>query len=179
MGGTCKIFPRKRERAASTSTRDTATGRSSSTSPEVSWVLVTTPSRIPATYSFRLVSANSTARVACPTKTGSTPVAMGSKVPPCPTRFSRRMPRILAHTSMLVHPAGLLTIKIPSGIPVPLFSAAKPSAAGLPRKRRNRSQGKTGPRSGTVFHKTGFRRGPPGRLVDDQNSIRHRGPQLS
>lgn len=64
-------------------------------------------------YSFSPFSANSTARVACPTNTGSTPVAMGSRVPPWPTRFSFRMPRILAQTSMLVHPAGLSMITIP------------------------------------------------------------------
>ena len=64
------------------------TGWVSSVVPVTSWVSVTCPSRRPATYSFCPFSANSTPRVACPTKTGSTPVAMGSRVPPWPTRFS-------------------------------------------------------------------------------------------
>ena len=59
------------------------------------------------------------ARVARPMKMGSTPVAMGSSVPPWPTRFSWKTPRSLAHTSMEVHPSGLSMIKIPLGILVP------------------------------------------------------------
>ena len=116
MGGICAIGPVKRGRTASNAARSTVTGWVSSVSPDVSWVLVTSPSRRPAIYSFSPFSANSTARVACPTNTGRTPVAIGSNVPPWPTRFSFRIPRILAQTSMLVQPEGLSIITMPLAI---------------------------------------------------------------
>ena len=59
---------------------------------------------------------NSTARVARPTKTGSTPVAMGSRVPPWPIRFSWNTPRSLAHTSWEVHSEGLSMMRTPSAM---------------------------------------------------------------
>ena len=89
MGGIWKISPRNRSSAASSSSRDTeVSGSSRRIWPVTSWVLVTSPSRSPAAYSLSPSVENSTARVARPTKTGSTPVAMGSRVPPWPMRFS-------------------------------------------------------------------------------------------
>ena len=116
MGGIWRIFPRKWARAPSSSSRVTDTGRFSRISPVVSWVLVTTPSFISARYSFSDSLANSTARVARPMNTGSTPVAMGSRVPAWPTRFSWKIPRSLAHTSMEVQSRGLSMMMIPFGI---------------------------------------------------------------
>ena len=81
MGGTCISSPVNRGSSASSSCRVTETGYCASTSPEVSCVLVTQPRCSPATYSLLPDSAKDTARVACPTNTGSTPVAMGSSVP--------------------------------------------------------------------------------------------------
>ena len=116
MGGTCRMVPVNRGSTASSSARVTLTGRSSSTVPVLSWVSVTSPSRRRASYSFSPRSAKETALVAAPTNTGRTPVAMGSRVPAWPTRFSWRMPRSLAQTSMLVHPAGLSMMTIPFAI---------------------------------------------------------------
>ena len=116
MGGIWRISPRNPARAASTSARPAAAGRRASTVPVLSWVSVTTPSLSPATYSLRDSAANSTARVARPTKTGSTPVAMGSRVPAWPTRRSRRMPRTLATTSWEVQSWGLSMTIIPFAI---------------------------------------------------------------
>ena len=106
------------------------------TSPVMSWVSVTSPRRRAARYSFSPLSAKETAFVAWPTKTGSTPVAMGSRVPAWPTRFSRRMPRILAQTSMLVHPAGLSTMRMPSGM-ASLLSLTLQNPPRWPRWRRD------------------------------------------
>ncbi|MPM92763.1 hypothetical protein SDC9_139899 [bioreactor metagenome] len=119
IGGICKISPVNRGSTAASISRETDGSQRSSAVPVTSCVSVTRPRRSPATYSFFPFSANSTARVACPTKTGSTPVAMGSSVPPWPTRFSFRMPRSLAHTSMLVHSMGLSMMMIPLGITRP------------------------------------------------------------
>ena len=80
---------------------------------------VVTPSRSPAMYSLSPFSAKLTALVALPTNTGSTPVAIGSNVPAWPTFFVFKMPRSLAHTSMLVQPAGLSMMMIPSAMAHP------------------------------------------------------------
>ena len=120
IGGICRMSPVNRGSAAATSGAVTATGCSSSTRPETSCVSVTRPSRSVATYSFSPLSAKETPRVACPTKTGSTPVAMGSSVPAWPTFFVFRMPRSLAHTSMDVQSAGLSMMMIPLAIGVSL-----------------------------------------------------------
>ena len=97
----------------------------------MSWVFVTVPSRIPAMYSFSADSKNSTPRVARPMKMGSTPVAIGSSVPPCPMRFSWNTPRSFAATSWLVQPPGLSTIKIPFAI------SALPDNPALRQQRQN------------------------------------------
>ena len=122
MGGTCITSPVKRGSSASSSCRVTWTGCCSSTSPEVSCVLVTQPKCSPATYSLSPVSAKDTARVACPTNTGSTPVAMGSSVPAWPTLRVFRTLRSLPHTSMDVQPAGLSIITMPFAMSYPTTS---------------------------------------------------------
>ena len=116
-----------------TAPRSAVTGRVSRVVPVVSWVSVTRPSRRPATYSFCPLSANATPRVACPTKTGSTPVAMGSRVPLWPSFRVPSTPRILATTSKLVQPAGLSTIRIPC-IRLP---PGHPAPPGLRSRRRS------------------------------------------
>ncbi len=84
------------------------------TSPEPSWVVVVNPSFRTTRYCFSASSRNSESRVAFPTQTGSTPVARGSSVPPCPTLVSFKSRRTLATTSCEVQSAGLLIFKNPS-----------------------------------------------------------------
>ena len=116
IGGIWLISPVNRGSTASSSSRPTVTGDWVRVSPSVSWVLVVRPRRSPATYSFSPPSAKLTARVAWPTNTGSTPVAIGSRVPACPIFFVFKIPRSFAHTSIDVHPAGLSIITIPFAI---------------------------------------------------------------
>ena len=51
--------------------------------------------------------------VAWPRQIGSTPVAAGSRVPACPTRFSPASRRTNATMLKEVHPDGLFTFSIP------------------------------------------------------------------
>ena len=132
MGGTWRISPRNAASASSSSRAATDTRRRSSTVPVTSWVSVTVPSRSTARYSFSPSAAYCTARVARPTNTGSTPVAMGSRVPPWPTRRSWRMPRSLAHTSMEVQPSGLSMMSTPPGIGMTSFLKALSVTAAVP-----------------------------------------------
>ena len=63
-------------------------------------------------------------RVACPRQTGSTPSAIGSSVPACPTRFTRVMRRTARTTSIEVMAFGLLMTNAPSAstlVVVPLI----------------------------------------------------------
>ena len=172
------MSPRKGSRAASSASGVTSTGWVSSTVPVVSWVSVTWPRRRPARYSFSPSLANSTARVARPTNTGSTPVAMGSRVPAWPMRRSPSTRRSFAHTSILVQSWGLSMIKIPLGTETPPFLAAKPSAAGLPRRGGAGRRDKRNRASGSAFHKVEPRRGPVLGLVDDKDSVCHKTSRL-
>jgi len=107
------MVPRNLPSAFSSSSRLTSPSAVLSICPVISWVSVATPRRRCATYSFSSASANSTALVARPANTAKTPVAMGSSVPECPTRFSWHTPLSFAATSWLVQSRGLSTINIP------------------------------------------------------------------
>ena len=141
------MSPVKAGSAAATSAAVTVTGDSASVWPEVSCVSVTRPSRSVATYSFSPLSAKETARVACPTNTGSTPVAMGSSVPAWPTFLVFRMPRSLAQTSMLVQSAGLSMMMIPLAMGTPFGfikgefrSPERPTFANSGKSRQKRQK---------------------------------------
>ena len=124
------MFPVNWGSTAATSSAVTATGAVVSTLPVLSCVSVVRPRRNVATYSFSPFSAKLTPRVACPTNTGNTPVAIGSRVPACPTFFVFKMPRSLAHTSMDVQSAALSIMTIPSAIyaSVTLLTASNTAA---------------------------------------------------
>src|SRR4051794_1580757 len=90
----------------------------------MSWVAVTSPSAwraavsVPSptspVYVFGSAPGKRSRRVTRPSPTNSTPVAPGSSVPACPTRFCPKIPRHLATTSCDVHPAALSTTTSPS-----------------------------------------------------------------
>src|SRR5262245_36428959 len=82
--------------------------------PSASAVSVAKPRRTAASYDLSLALRNCDSRVARPTTTSSTPVAAGSSVPVCPTRFSRSSRRTRDTTSCEVGPAGLSTMSRPS-----------------------------------------------------------------
>src|SRR5438132_5131457 len=95
-----------------------STGLVSSTRPAASCVSVTWPKRTVASYSFSPSAMNPAILVAAPTQIGKTPVAVGSSVPVCPTRFDLKRPFTRRTTSNEVGPLGLLTTTTPltSGI---------------------------------------------------------------
>ena len=98
------MVPLNESRAFSTVEIDKSTGFREVVSPSASYVSVVTPNLITALYSLVLVRKYSVIRVACPKHIGITPVARGSRVPPCPTRF---IPLLLLRrltTSMDVRP---------------------------------------------------------------------------
>ena len=87
MGGTWRIFPRNRGRAASRASKATGAGDRSTTSPVISPVSRRSPSRKEATYSLSVSGRKFKALAARPSRMGSTPVAMGSRVPVWPIFF--------------------------------------------------------------------------------------------
>ena len=89
-------------------------GRSTTTSPSASSVPSHCPSRIVAVYALSVRTRWCSNRVAAPTPSTSTPVAIGSSVPAWPTRRVRASRRIRATTSCDVSPAGLSTTTSPS-----------------------------------------------------------------
>jgi hypothetical protein len=94
-------------------------------------VSVAKPRRIVASYSFSAPAKNCASRVARPTSSTSTPVAKGSSVPVCPTRFSRSTRRARATTSCEVQPSGLSMMSMPSMLrPILKQSFADPKAGG-------------------------------------------------
>src|SRR6516225_9430287 len=120
-GGTCCISPVSGRAAARTSSRVMPpAGAPEMTSPSASAVLVAWPSRMVAWYSFSASARCPSSRVAFPTPTTSTPVAMGSSVPPWPTRRVPVSRRSRATTSCEVSPAGLSTMTSPSAAVIAL-----------------------------------------------------------
>lgn len=89
------------------------------TSPSRSSVTVVWPSRMVASYVLAVSIRWPSSRVARSTPITSTPVAIGSSVPACPTFRVPANHRSLATTPWEVMPSGLSTITRPSG-PVPL-----------------------------------------------------------
>src|SRR5438105_6302401 len=114
LGGVCSISPTKPRNASRTrSSVRPSTGRVSSTRPAESWVSVTCPKRTVASYSFSPSAMNPATLVASPTQMGRTPVAVGSSVPVCPTRFTLKSPFTRRTTSNEVGPLGLFTTTTP------------------------------------------------------------------
>src|SRR2546423_13985174 len=108
--GTWEISPVKALRPARIASSSTSpAGAEDTTGPSASSVTVACPSRIVAAYPLSAPITYVSNRVARPTPSTSTPVAIGSSVPPCPTRrvFARR--RIRATTSCEAIPVGLTT----------------------------------------------------------------------
>src|SRR5450755_2876863 len=86
-GGTCWISPVSAATAAFSAGLETpAAGAVTRISPSASSVSVVAPSRTVAAYSFWVSARWPSSRVAFSTPTTSTPVAIGSRVPACPTR---------------------------------------------------------------------------------------------
>src|SRR5687767_8620444 len=114
--GTCSIPPVRPAIALSTAARSTSVaGVEDVTSPSASSVAVRCPRRMVAVYSLSQPTRKVSRRVALPTPSTSTPVAIGSSVPAWPTLRvpARRRPR--PTTSWEVQPAGLSTTSSPSG----------------------------------------------------------------
>ncbi len=91
------------------------TGRSAVASPSASSVVVSTPRRAEPSYVFGSPPRNRSSRVARPTPRMSSPVAMGSSVPACPTLRVPSVRRTTSTTSCDVIPPGLSTSSRPSG----------------------------------------------------------------
>ncbi len=113
IGGTWSISPTKRPMAVRNCSGVTATGRSLSTSPSASAVLVRMPRRTTVSYVLSASSRSCENLVASPKHNGSRPVASGSSVPVCPAflAHSRRLTRISA--SLLDQPIGLSSSSTP------------------------------------------------------------------
>ena len=113
-GGTCEISPVNRATAAVS--KAWVTPETSAVwviSPSASSVLVDWPSLIVAAYSFSVRVRYPSSLVAFSTPTTRTPVAIGSRVPACPTFLVPASRLIRATTSCDVMPPGLSTMTRP------------------------------------------------------------------
>src|SRR5712671_2997937 len=114
MGGVCSMSPTNERSVSRTRSSVTpSTGFVSSTRPAASCVSVTCPKRTVASYSFSPSAMKPATLVASPTQMGRTPVAVGSSVPVCPTRFTLKRPFTRRTTSKEVGPLGLFTTTTP------------------------------------------------------------------
>ncbi len=114
-GGVCRDSPMSAVIAERTSSSVDVTGRSAVTSPSASSVVVSTPRRADPSYVFGRSPRNRSNRVARPTPRTSSPVAIGSSVPACPTFRVPSVRRTTSTTSCDVIPPGLSTSSSPSG----------------------------------------------------------------
>src|SRR3954468_8355563 len=94
------------------------TGRSCVGWPALSCVSVVTPRIIVPEYSLSSLMRRSWIFVPRPRVRRRSPVAIGSRVPQCPTFFICRRRRAIATTSCEVIPAALSTRRTPSGVAV-------------------------------------------------------------
>src|SRR4051812_3713294 len=116
IGGVCSIRPTNPRNASATRSSVTpSTGRVFRVRPALSCVSVLCPKRTTPSYSFSPSLMKLAMRVASPMQMGSTPVAMGSRVPVCPQRFALNRPFTRRTTSKLVGPDGLSTTTTPEG----------------------------------------------------------------
>src|SRR4051812_47668060 len=86
--------------------------------PALSWVSVLFPRIIVPEYSLSSLMSRSWIFVPRPRVRRRSPVAIGSRVPQCPTFFICRRRRTIATTSCEVIPAALSTRRTPSGVAV-------------------------------------------------------------
>ena len=122
-------------RANSISYSSSGTAAVVTTSPSASSVEVRAPNEMSATYPLRSSVRRPKSFVASPIPTTSTPLALGSSVPACPTRFSPNTRRTRETTSWLVKPSGLSTA-ISALIPLaPRFTYDSLSSARRPMSR--------------------------------------------
>src|SRR3954468_8831159 len=94
------------------------TGRSCVTWPALSCVSVVAPRIIVPEYSLSSLISRSWIFVPRPRVRRRRPVAIGSRVPQCPTFFICKRRRTIATTSCEVIPAALSTSRTPSGVAV-------------------------------------------------------------
>ena len=113
MGGTCCCGPVKRSSTAAMSASLTATGRSCSTSPSASPVVVVTPRRNVASYALSASRCIWLNLVAAPKHSGSTPVASGSRVPVWPAFSARSNHLTFCKAWLLESPSGLSSSSTP------------------------------------------------------------------
>src|ERR1700733_13452502 len=127
-GGTCWISPVRPATAFASASAETSTADAVLVmSPSASSVLVDWPSLIVAAYSFSVRVRYPSSLVAFSTPTTRTPVAIGSRVPACPTLRVPASRRIRATTSCDVMPPGLSTMTRPLGTLMPCFPPASRS----------------------------------------------------
>src|SRR5215207_1446518 len=114
--GTWRMAPRNLAMAASISESfSPAAPTAATTSPPVSSVTVEMPSRIVAEYALSASARYPSSLVAFPIPMIKTPVAIGSRVPACPTLRVPASRRTRPTTEWDVHPAGLSITTSPAG----------------------------------------------------------------
>ena len=109
MGGAAAISPRKwvaRVRSSRQGEGREGCGSAAGV-PSASKVSVAKPKRMVPSYDLSAVAKNCARRVYLPSSSGSTPVAMGSRVPRWPMERSPVARRMMSTTSCEVSPAGL------------------------------------------------------------------------
>ena len=125
--------------ASSCSSLNEAQPTAAVATPSASSVLVATPKRIVARYSFEWPLTQVSSFVALPMPITRTPVAIGSRVPPCPTLRVWARRRTRETTSWLVSPCGLsMTSRPGRGLSGRRAMRVRPNPSRLPRPLRRR-----------------------------------------